>query len=282
MTGHTEMGEATRETPQATSFYVYGVVPAAVARDWPGAEGLNGAASNVRTVEAGDLAALVSPLPADRVPGKRDDLEAHRRVLELANERGTTIPMRFGIVMDSEDLVRDELLEKHRAEFTDLLRKLDGHVQMTVRAFYAEDALLSEVAGSDPEIVRRTAAIQGLSELESRDERIELGRLVAERIQQRREQDEKLLVDTLAPFATEVRVDPPTSERVALNAHFLVRRDRRVALDEAVSVMGAALEGRLALRYIGPLPPYSFTDLSLEAGGEAQAGGNGQAATEGG
>jgi hypothetical protein len=39
-------------------------------------------------------------------------------------------------------------------------------------------------------------------------------------------------------------------------------------LDDAVGVLGAALQGHLALRYLGPLPPYSFADLSLEAGGE--------------
>src|SRR6202022_3614694 len=168
-------------------------------------------------------------------------LEAHRRVLSLANERGTTIPMRFGIVIDSEDLVRKELLVRHAPEFTDLLRKLNGHVQMTVRAFYAEAALLREVCESDPEIVRRTAAIQGLSELESRQERIELGELIAARVTARREQDQQALLDQLSPLATEVRVDPPGSERVALNAHLLVRRDRRSALDEVVRVLSDAL-----------------------------------------
>jgi hypothetical protein len=268
MTGHTEMTSAASDTPQATSLYVYGVIPAADARGWAGADGIDGPSAIVRTVEAGELAALVSALPSDRTPGRRDDLEAHRRVLSLANEGGTTIPMRFGIVMDSEESVREELLVRHAPEFTDLLRKLDGHVQMTVRAFYAEDALLREVVETDPEIVRRSAAIQGLSELESRQERIELGELVAERVAARREEDEQALLSGLSPFATEVRVDPPGSDRVALNAQLLVRRDRRSALDEAVGVLGAALQGHLALRYIGPLPPYSFTDLSLEAGGE--------------
>jgi hypothetical protein len=268
MTGHTEMTEAGSATPQATSLYVYGVIPATDAEDWPGADGIDAPDSTVRTVVAGELAALVSALPSDRTPGRRDDLEAHRSVLSLANERGPTIPMRFGMVIDSEDLVREELLGQHAPEFTDLLRKLDGHVQMTVRAFYAEDAPLREVAEGDPEIVRRTAAIQGLSEIESRAERIELGQLIAERVTARRDQDEQLLLDRLSPFATDVRLEPPSSERVALNAQLLVRRDRRSALDDAVGVLGAALQGHLALRYIGPLPPYSFTDLSLEAGGE--------------
>jgi hypothetical protein len=262
------MTEAGAATPQATSFYVYGVIPAAEAGNWPGADGIDAPDSTVRAIVAGELAALVSALPSDRTPGRRDDLEAHRRVLSLSNERGTTIPMRFGIVMDSEDLVREDLLGRHAPEFTDLLRKLDGHVQMTVRAFYAEDGLLREVAESDPEIVRRTAAIHGLSELESRQERIELGEVISERVNARREQDEQLLLDRLAPFATEVRPDPPSSERVALNAQLLVRRDRRGALDEAIGVLTAALKDHLAIRYLGPLPPYSFADLSLEAGGE--------------
>jgi hypothetical protein len=268
MTGHTKMTEAASATPQATSLYVYGVVPAADARGWPGTDGVDGPSATVRTLEAGELAALVSALPSDRIPGRRDDLEAHRNVLSLASERGTTIPMRFGIVMEGEEAVREELLVRHAAEFTDLLRKLDGHVQMTVRAFYAEDALLREVVEADPEIMRRSAAIQGLSELESRQERIELGELIAEGVAARREEDEQALLDGLSPFATEIRVDAPGSERVALNAQLLVRRDRRSALDGAVGVLGAALQGHLALRYIGPLPPYSFTDLSLEAGGE--------------
>jgi hypothetical protein len=139
---------------------------------------------------------------------------------------------------------------------------------MTVRALYAEDALLREVAESDLEIAHRTAAIERLPELETRQQRIELGEVVAERLTARREQDEQALLDQLSPLATEVRVDPPGSDRVALNAHLLVRRDRRSTLDDVVGVLGRALQGHLALRYIGPLPPYSFTDLSLEAGGE--------------
>jgi hypothetical protein len=268
MSGRTEMTATASATPRATALYVYGVIPAADARDWPGADGIDGPSATVRPLVAGELAALVSALPSDHIPGRRDDLEAHRRVLSLANERGTTIPMRFGIVIDSEDLVREELLVRHASELTELLRKLDGHVQMTVRAFYAEDALLRDVVENDPEIVRRTGAIQGLSELESRQERIELGELVAGRVTARREQDGQALLDRLSPVATEVRVDPPGGERVALNAQLLVRRDRRSALDDVVGVLGHALQGHLALRYIGPLPPYSFADLSLEAGGE--------------
>jgi hypothetical protein len=252
----------------ATTLYVYGVIPAADAGGWPETAGIPAPSANVWTIEEGELAALVSALPPDRTPGRREDLEAHRSVLSVATERGTAVPMRFGMVMDGEDVVRERLLVRHASELTDLLRTLDGQVQMTVRAFYAEDALLRAVVEADPDIKRGSAAIEGLSEIESRAERIALGERVATEVDARRARDEQALLDRLTTLATEVRVDPPGGERVALNAQLLIRRDRQGELDEAVRELGTALQGYLALRYIGPLPPYSFSELSLEPGEE--------------
>jgi hypothetical protein len=222
----------------------------------------------VWTVEAGDLAALVSGLPPDRTPGRREDLAAHRDVLAGAVERNTVIPLRFGMVMAGEDVVRRQLLERHRPELTELLRTFHGQVQMTVRALYAEGALLRGAIEADPEIAHLSAGVQGRPDIESRPERIALGERVAAAVDARRGQDEQGLLDHLRPLATDLVVDPVASERVALQAHLLIPRDRRAALDEAVGRLGRALEGYLALRYIGPLPPYSFSELSLEAGQE--------------
>jgi hypothetical protein len=261
------MSDPTRDSsgatasPQATSQYVYAVIPAADAASWAGAEGIDG---GVRVVEEGDLAALVSALPPDKTPGRREDLEAHRRVLGRAIERGTTIPMRFGMVMDSDELVRERLLQKHGPELSEMLRDLDGKVQMTVRAFYAEDALLGAVMSANREIARRAAALQGLPEVQTREERIAVGEAVAKAVDERRARDEAALLDRLRPYADDVRVDPAGGDRVALNAQLLVQRERRPELDEAIRDMGAMLKGYVALRYIGPLPPYSFTALSLE------------------
>jgi hypothetical protein len=117
---------------------------------------------------------------------------------------------------------------------------------------YAEDALLRHVMETNEDIAKRTAALQGLPELATRTERIALGELVAAAVDARRARDEQALLERLKPFASDVRVDPPGGERVALNAQLLVPRDRRVALDDAVRQLGSALQGYLALRYIGP------------------------------
>lgn len=244
--------------------YVYGVIPAADAEQWAPVPGLDGGqAHEVRTVVEGSLAALVSDLPPDRLPGRPEDLEAHRRVLEHAIERGTTIPMRFGIVVDGDDRVRRRVLDRHATELRDLLAALDGDVQMSVKAFYADDALLRDVLAAHPDLARESAAIGPGDDPVTQQARAQIGERVAKAVEGRRAEVESALLDALTPVAEDVLVEPPNSERVALSAQMLIRRERRSALDAKIRELSSALEDELAFRYVGPLPPYSFADVSL-------------------
>jgi hypothetical protein len=253
---------------QAHAVYVYGIIPAADADQWPQMPGLGDPPGTVRTVVQGELAALVSDLPPDHTEGRRQDLEAHRRVLSQAIEQGTAIPMRFGIVMDGDEAVRERLLARHGTELSDVLHALDGRVQMTVKAFYADDALLSDVLSAQPELARESAALAQRPETEVRAARVRIGELVSKAVEARRVEVESALLSRLSPLAVDVRVEAPSSDQVALSAQLLVERDRREALDAEMREMGHALSGMLAFRYVGPLAPFSFADLSLDGDDE--------------
>jgi hypothetical protein len=245
--------------------YVYGVVAAAAAEGWPQPQGLGDPPGKVRALVEGSLAALVSPLAPEFTPGRRADLETHERVLGEAVARTTVVPMRFGVVMDGDEGVRDTLLRRHADELQELLRRLDGHVQMTLKAFYAEDVLIREVVAEQPEIARAEARLRGRSEAETRPARIAIGEMVAAGVARRREADERALLARVRPSVTDVAVEEPANERIALHAQLLVHRDRRQALDDVVRELAAEQADRLALRYVGPIAPYSFADLALEA-----------------
>jgi hypothetical protein len=72
-----------------------------------------------------------------------------------------------------------------------------------------------------------------------------------------------MLLEKLAPAVAQVRSEPVRNERGVLNAALLVRRDARAQLDALVSQLATSAEGWLALRYVGPVAPYSFADLEL-------------------
>jgi hypothetical protein len=68
-----------------------------------------------------------------------------------------------------------------------------------------------------------------------------------------------------------VRREAPASADAAVNAAFLVERERIDEFSRAVTELGHELAGRVKLRYVGPLPPYSFTGEIASAGAEQWA-----------
>src|SRR5436190_7263430 len=99
----------------------------------------------VELVAMQGLGALTSDVPDSPLEAGREELLTHSRVLERALERGVVLPMQFGVVMPSEESVRDELLAAHREELKSQLDEMDGKVEVNVKGIYEEQAILREV-----------------------------------------------------------------------------------------------------------------------------------------
>lgn len=248
-----------------TGVYVYGISPAPAALPATTLDGVGEPSTAVRVVEAAGLAALVSDVRAGWNAARREDVEAHDRVLSRTIETATVVPMRFGVVMDSDDQVRADLLERHGDEIRSLIGQVDGRVQMTLKAFYVEEALLRATLARNPELKRRSDALRDRPDEATQQARIALGRDVAEAVELQRRRDEEMLMEPLTAVVDDALVQPVASDRMALNAHLLVARDRRERLDELVQDLSMRHGDRFTFRYVGPLAPFSFTSLSLDA-----------------
>ena len=132
------------------ALHVYGVVAA----ETPLPTALPGRLeAPVRLISHGELAAVVSDIDADaRV--RRDDLLAHARVLETLAESSTVLPMRFGVIVETDGGVAHNILEVGETRLTSLLISFDGFVQLTVKAFHDEELALKDLLAN----VRRSVA----------------------------------------------------------------------------------------------------------------------------
>jgi hypothetical protein len=243
--------------------YVYGVVLA----PWRGAistPGVDG--SSVGSVEHAGLVALISPLQGEELAAARG-LRAHWRVLQEAFEQATVVPVRFGTAMESEDAVRERLLEPNSPHLTDLLRRLAGLVQLNLKGRYDEEALLREVVRDSRAIATLRERVRSLPQGAAQPERMRLGELVAGEVARRRERDTMLALRTLEPLAVDTRSEPTTDTRAAFDLTFLLEGRDRDRFDQEVGRLKQAMRDWVDIGYIGPLPPYSFaeTDLSHEA-----------------
>jgi len=249
------------------SVYVYGVLSGA---DLAGVSvgGVEGA--EVRTVEHAGLGALVSTLSADALAAARE-LRAHWRVLEEASKGATVLPVRFGTVMESDAAVRERLLEPNAERLTELLGELAGRVQLNVKGDYDEERLLRDVVRTSPQVGALRERVRTLSDAAGYYDRIRLGELVAAEVAARRQQDEGLMLARLEPVAVAARTEPVSSQTGAFNLAFLVESKEVDQFSAAVGALRAELGERVELRYVGPLPPYSFAEADLGAGAEAWA-----------
>jgi Gas vesicle synthesis protein GvpL/GvpF len=240
---------------------VYGIVPAETSLDGAPA-GIGGA--RVGRVVSGGLAALVSPVEGDDLHATRRDLLSHSAVLEHAVAVGPVLPLRFGIVLRDEEAVAEELLEARHDELSALLRRFERLVELRVKAFYVEEAVLREVVRSDPAIARLNEATRGLPEASLHPQRIRLGEAVARALEARREKDTREILARLRPLAAEVVVEESAASR-AFTASFLVDRDRVAAFDRAMDELAQEHEGVITFKYLGPLAPHSFVSFRMEA-----------------
>lgn len=236
--------------------YVYAVIPASERARVPDA-GVAGA--RVRTVEHGGVAAIVSDLDEGSLVAARE-VRAHWRVVEAAVAETTVLPVRFATVLAGDRAVVEQLLEPQAERLTALLRSLDGRVQLAVKGEYDQEALLREVVRETPAVKALRARVRALPEAAGYYDRIRLGELVTAEIGRRRARDQQIALAALEPHAEAAHANEPRTPNAAFDLAFLVARDRVDAFGGPVRELGDAFGERVQLRYIGPLPPYSFVD----------------------
>jgi hypothetical protein len=243
--------------------YVYGVTWADVARE---EEGAGIGAADVRPVFADDLAALTSAVDNPKVRARRRELVTHSEVLTAALNRGTVLPLSFGTVFENADAIVRDFLAPRRNELRRLLRKLEGRVELRVKAFYREEAILAEVVRENPRIARLREAVRTGPDAATYGLRIELGELVATELRARGRRDADAILDRLRQLALAIELDDEPIEHQVLRGSFLVERNRVGAFDEAMNDLAARQDGRMHFKYVGPLPPHSFVSLGLAEG----------------
>ena len=240
--------------------YIYGIV-AAGTRTPPG-PGINGGA--LRLVSTDGVAALVSDVSRDELRFGRAALSSHSQVLEQAVAHGTILPTRFGTVLDDAAAIRASLLEPHLDQLREQLEEFAGKVELKLRGTYDESRLMSEVLREDQDVARLRESLRGTPPDASYYGRIRLGELVAAAVERKRRRDTEVILKPLVSRALAVEIAEPNHERLAVNASFLVQRDRIDEFDLAVDEVGREQEGRIRFKYTGPLPPHSFVRLDSE------------------
>jgi hypothetical protein len=92
---------------------------------------------------------------------------------------------------------------------------------------------------------------------------MEIGKMVEDALQSEKEIVRVDILDTLSPLAVEVKTNDTYGELMIINAAFFVEKSKEADFDQQVQLLGEKNGEKVTLKYVGPLPPFNFVNISI-------------------
>lgn len=223
--------------------------------------GLDGLA--VHTIGDGAAAAIVSDLPNQKLRPERRRLAAHHAVLKELMAEYTVLPMAFGLMADGPEAVRRILRLNHDA-IAEQCHRVRGRVEMGLRVCWDVANIFEYMIGLHDELrALRDQVFRG-GRTPSQDDKIDLGRAFDRLLSASRDAHLQRVTGALQSHATEIRSNPPRTEREVLNLACLVESDKQQAFEQGVLLVARRFDNNFSFDINGPWPPHNFVDMALQ------------------
>lgn len=243
--------------------YIYCVTETKQERNF-GPIGIGSRGDEVLTIGYDDLSMVVSNHPMARIPTNRDNMLVHQKVIEeVMNEFNSVLPVRFGTIASSADEIRN-LLDRRYREFKSTLRDMDHKVELGVKGIWKNmDVIFSEIVENNREIKSLKEKIASDTNRNNVQMKIEVGKMVEQALQKKKEQEAEKIGDALRRTAFDHKLNKTIGDEMFINAAFLVDKGREKEFDNIMNDLSDDYENRIKFMYAGPLPVFNFVNIVI-------------------
>lgn len=226
-------------------------------------KGISGA--NLYAVSIDEISAVVSDIKrADFIADKKNAIE-YAGVIENMAQQFTLLPMRFGSIMNSTEIISN-MLEKNYSGFQKNLQKVENKSEFGLKIFCDTGKLKAELnlkseetseTSQNPVTENKNSVFKEYINQKLKAHRLEetlmgyIDSVIAE------------FNGFLIELNAEKKIKKMTTATTIIDAVFLIEKDKKAKLVRAIEDM----QGKYSeLNFIltGPWPPYSFVDVTLK------------------
>lgn len=250
--------------------YIYCIIATNEERDFP-VKGIGDRGDSVYSICYGDIGAVISDSPIIKYPVSRKNTIAHQLVMEEVMKEYTILPVRFCTIAEdkggvsSKDRIKEKILKERYEEFNALLAEMDNKVELGVKALWTDmDLIFKEIVEKNKGIRILRKMVPSMKGAEEHNERIRLGELVKSALGKKKEKEANRILKTLKEISADNRVNDTFSDRMLLNAAFLVDKARGEEFDSRVNELEESQNGRIKLKYVGPMPALNFVEVVVK------------------
>ncbi len=241
------------------ALYLYAIVNGPQERFF-GAIGING--GQVYTVSAGNVAAVVSEVPNQRIRPERRHFAAHQGVLKKVMEDWDLLPMSFGVISEGPTALR-QILSRNRKAFSSQLKRVQGKVEMGLRVTWDVPNIFEFMVNAHPELMEARDRLLKPQRRPTHEEKIELGRMFEELVNSDRDKHTDLVERTLRSRCFEIKRNKCRDEREVMNLALLVGRNAVSEFENGVLEAASYFDDNFAFDYSGPWAPHNFVEVEV-------------------
>jgi hypothetical protein len=217
----------------------------------------------VYCISRGAVAAVVSALTQRPLRPQRRHLAAHHRVLKRLMDDGSPMPMSFGIIADGPEDIR-RILALNQEILLEGLQRVSGRVEMGLRVRWDVPNVFEYLVERHEDLrVMRDRAFRQAQE-PTREEQIELGRLVERLLNEDRAALAERVEQALRLCCIEIKENKMRDEREIVSLACLIERDAADAFAQGVVKAAALFDANYCFDYNGPWAPHNFVDVNLQ------------------
>ncbi|MFH1525798.1 MAG: GvpL/GvpF family gas vesicle protein [Bacteroidota bacterium] len=229
-----------------------------------GSIGVGGRGDEVLTIGYDDLGMVVSNHPLTQIDVNRENMLTHEKVIEkVMEEFDSVLPVRYGNIAANADEIRN-LLDRRYREFKNLLRDMDHKIELGVKGLWENmDIVFKEIIEENKEIKKAKEEIQNAAEETTRQSKIEIGKLVDEALQKKKEKETQCIIDFLQKAYVDLKCNKTVNDEMFMNAAFLVDRGREKEFDNIMDDLSEKYKDKVTFKYTGPLPVFNFSNIVI-------------------
>lgn len=242
--------------------YIYAIARTAEEKDF-GPIGIGDQKNEVHTVCYQDIGAVISESPIVKYSVSRANTMAHQKVMEEVMRHYPILPVRFGTIGEEVELIKERVLKARYDEFKDLLGYVEDKIELGLKALWTDKEAVFQG------IVEQNKDIRVLRDrLKSRgggvqQDQVRLGEMVKKALDAKKVSEEKRILDCLKGRWVEHRANNVMGDQMITNSSFLINKALERAFDEVVEKLSAIHDGRIKFKYVGPVPPCNFVEITV-------------------
>jgi hypothetical protein len=240
---------------KSTVRYVYAISDDAVERNY-GKIGIDGA--NVYTIPQGALAVVVSDTLNKKIRPERRKLTAHHEVIAKLMAKHTVLPAAFGTISGNTNSLLN-MLKKNQTLFGQQLKRVNGKVEMGLNVVWNVHNISEYFVNRYPELEESRDDMLARKRGPTRDQKIDLGRLFEQLLNQEREVHTKAVMRVLSRHCAEIKQNKPRQDREVMRLACLVDRSGQEKFEEEGILLATKLfDDNYTFKFSGPWSPYNF------------------------